>query len=203
MANLKDVDLEGQGGTTAKGAHTLAGRANGLKQPAPANPVPPWGLPPSGSQTLATMTLKSPPPWGLLQSSPDLAGTASLISKTIPAPEQPQGAGRSSLHLKGGHHALALEKARKLGCLGGELGRGIQFGGFREDASSLIPSLPTPGSVPSGHPLRALTGIALGQPCGSGWPSPHLPAVSWLPGTAGWPEPTPPGHPDRRPPSPA
>lgn len=39
-------------------------------------------------------------------------------------------------------------KSQKAGILGGSLERGDQFGGLREDASSLLPSLPTPGSVP-------------------------------------------------------
>lgn len=72
------------------------------------------------------MTTSAPPSLGAAPTFPGLAGTATLISKPIPAPMGTQGwgAGGSSLYLRGGHHALALRKARKLGCLGGEFGEG-------------------------------------------------------------------------------
>lgn len=60
---------------------------------------------------------------GAAPTFPSLVGTATLISKKIPDPEWAQGAGRSSLHLKGGHTTLALEKPESWN-FGGEFGEG-------------------------------------------------------------------------------
>lgn len=150
-ANLEGADPtwgEPEGAPQPWGGHALAGRAHGLRQSAPASPLLPWDLPPVGSQTLGIMTLSCPLPGGF--SNLPRPGGANLCSKPIPAPRG-LGAGCSFLYLRGGHHALALRKARKLGCLWGSE-EGVQFGGCREDTSSLLPLLPAPGSVPTGRP---------------------------------------------------
>lgn len=146
------------------------------------------------------MTPTAPLPGGCANISRP-GGDNHIDFQAHPCPHGGLGAGCSSLHLSGGHHALALRKARKLGCLGGKSGEGDPVWGL-QGRCLFPPSLTArPQVCPQWTLLRALTGTAPRRPCGSGWPFPHPPAASWPPGTADWPAPVLPGHLDRRPPS--